>query len=87
MRNQSAGAAANAHQHEGPDRNKSLDEKEVNLLLKFLQGMGELPPINTGGDARSKGHNLKVWKVAVESLLKQTRPVVKEWWSWAWVWI
>ena len=53
---------------------------ELNLLIKFLSAMGELPRIELG-DAQGRGERLALWKVAMETQLKQTRRVVMEWWE------
>ena len=55
---------------------------ELNVLLKFLQTLGDLPKIDLGEPA-SRGERLAVWRTAVEAQLRTTRKVVMEWWQWS----
>ena len=48
---------------------------ELNVLLKFLQTLGDLPKIDLGEPA-SRGERLAVWRTAVEAQLRTTRKVV-----------
>ena len=55
---------------------------ELNVLLKFLQTLGDLPKIDLGEPA-SRGERLAVWRTAGEAQLRTTRKVVMEWWKWS----
>jgi hypothetical protein len=63
----------------------NLDEEmsiaELNMLLKFLGAMGELPKIELGEGA-IRGERFGFWRAAVEAQLKTTRKVVTLWWEW-----
>ena len=60
---------------------RELPTAELNVLLKFLQTLGDLPKIEIG-DGSTRGERLAVWKTAVEAQLRTTRRVVMEWWQW-----
>ena len=62
---------------------EELPISEINLLVKFLNSMGDLPRIEIG-EAHGRGERLKMWQVAMETQLKTTRRVVVEWWKWCW---
>ena len=64
----------------GLAREEELTINEINLLVKFLNAMGDLPRIEIG-DAHGRGERLKMWQVAMETQLKTTRRVVLEWWK------
>ena len=59
-----------------------LPVAELNVLLKFLQTLGDLPKIELGEPA-SRGERLAVWRTAVEAQLRTTRKVVMDWWKWS----
>ena len=61
---------------------EELPVAELNVLLKFLQTLGDLPKIELG-DPASRGERLVVWRTAVEAQLRTTRKVVMDWWKWS----
>lgn len=63
----------------GLDLEAELPIGELSLLIKFLNGMGDLPRINVG-DAHNRGERLTMWRIAMETQLKSTRRVVVDWW-------
>ena len=66
----------------GPSMREEIPVAELNVLLKFLQTLGDLPKIELGEPA-SRGERLAVWRTAVEAQLRTTRRVVMEWWQWS----
>ena len=66
----------------GPSMREEIPVTELNVLLKFLQTLGDLPKIDFGEPA-SRGERLAVWRTAVEAQLRTTRRVVMEWWQWS----
>ena len=65
----------------GLELEEELSMSELNLLVKFLNSMGDLPRIDIG-DAHDRGERLTLWRVAMETQLKTTRRVVVDWWRW-----
>ncbi len=65
----------------GLELDSEMPVAELNLLIKFLSAMGDLPNIELG-DVSGRGETLALWRVAVETQLKQTRRVVVQWWDW-----
>ena len=57
-----------------------MSAQELNLLVKFLQTMGELPKLEYG-PPHDRAERLQMWKLAVETILKTTRPVVVRYWT------
>ena len=66
----------------GTSMREEMPVAELNVLLKFLQTLGDLPKIDLGEPA-SRGERLAVWRTAVEAQLRTTRKVVMEWWQWS----
>ena len=66
----------------GTSMREEIPVAELNVLLKFLQTLGDLPKIDLGEPA-SRGERLAVWRTAVEAQLRTTRKVVMEWWQWS----
>ena len=60
---------------------EDLSTAELNLLIKFLNSMGDLPKVEIG-DVNARGERLMLWRVAMEEQLKTTRRVVVDWWHW-----
>ena len=54
---------------------------ELNVLLKFLGTLGDLPKIELG-DTTTRGERLGLWRAAMDAQLKTTRRVVTTWWNW-----
>ena len=71
-----------APEKSGPSMREEISVAELNVLLKFLQTLGDLPKIDLGEPA-SRGERLAVWRTAVEAQLRTTRRVVMEWWQWS----
>ena len=69
-------------------RDRSADDEEMStaeqsLLMKALQGLGELPKIDSDTGTRSKAEQVQAWKVAMGVMLKSTRQSVLDWWEWS----
>ena len=73
-----------AHQLVAPpglDLEEELPIGELNLLIKFLNSMGDLPRIDVG-EPSNRGERFTLWRTAIETQLKSTRRVVVDWWRW-----
>ena len=57
---------------------------DMNLLLKFLGQMGDLPKLDLGG-SEGRGEKLVLWRVALETQLRSACPLVVGWWGWVWL--
>ena len=66
----------------GASMREEIPVAELNVLLKFLQTLGDLRKIDLG-EPTSRGERLAVWRTAVEAQLCTTRKVVMEWWQWS----
>ena len=60
---------------------EELSSQELNLLVKLLTAMPDLPKIDMG-ESGHRGEKLKMWKVSMRTQLQATRPVVEDWWRW-----
>ena len=58
---------------------QAFTTQELSLLVKFFQTMGELPKLEYGSPA-DRAERLQMWKLAMETTLATTRPVVVEHW-------
>ena len=59
---------------------QQMNPQELSLLMKFFQTMGELPKLEYGSPS-DRAERLQMWKLAMETTLRTTRPVVLQYWN------
>ena len=76
------GSLAAVGQPQQDEEDVDLGHQELNILMKFLTSMPELPKIEVG-DVGTRGEKLQLWLVNMKTQLKATRPCVVSWWEWS----
>ena len=79
---QDAGAFGSPNTLQGESNlEEELSHTEVNLLIKLLHSLAELPVL-MNADGQTRGEKLSSWRAAIRMHLRTTRTVVLDWWSW-----